>query len=363
MGQRNLLDTRNGRFLSFGLLYVSEGIPYGFTSIAMVTFMRTQGLSLEQIGAFVAALFLPWSFKWLWAPMIDLVKLHRFGGRKAWIIFCTTMMIVTLLVTATVDFVANFQLLMIMIVLNNFFCATQDVAIDSLAVSTLKEDERGRGNGYMFGGQYFGITMGGGGAIFVFGLWGFDAALIYISSLLILMLLFVVFFVRDPDVVSQPEPQNSGVSAEFFRTLSEFLKELYLSFLKSGPGPKLGLIVSLLPVGSFALAYALLGTIQVDYGLSTSQIAQISIFNTIAGGVGCIIGGWAGDRFGLKRMMGVFYLFPVSCVTQDKRYSTSSTIGLIHSYNRFPESFSKHNLHRVYKKQYQMLIKLNISID
>ena len=125
------------------------------------------------------------------------------------------------------------------------------------------------------------------------------------------MLLFVVFFVRDPDVVSQPEPQNSGVSAEFFRTLSEFLKELYLSFLKSGPGPKLGLIVSLLPVGSFALAYALLGTIQVDYGLSTSQIAQISIFNTIAGGVGCIIGGWAGDRFGLKRTMGVFYLITV----------------------------------------------------
>jgi PAT family beta-lactamase induction signal transducer AmpG len=138
---RNLLDSRSGRFLSFGLLYLSEGIPYG----------RMEGLSLEQTGAFVAAILLPWSFKWAWAPLIDIVKLNRLGGRKAWIVSCTTMMIITLLITATIDFVANFQLLLIMIVLNNFFCATQDVAIDSLAVSTLTEEERGRGNGFMFG--------------------------------------------------------------------------------------------------------------------------------------------------------------------------------------------------------------------
>ena len=134
MTAKNLLDTRRGRFLTFGLMYISEGIPYGFTSSAMVAFMRTEGLSLSQIGAFTAALFIPWSFKWAWAPLIDLIRLHRFGGRKAWILFCTAMMIVTLVFTAMVDFHEDFNLLLWMIVLNNFFCATQDVAIDSLAV-------------------------------------------------------------------------------------------------------------------------------------------------------------------------------------------------------------------------------------
>jgi PAT family beta-lactamase induction signal transducer AmpG len=61
MHSKNLLNTRKGRFFTFGMLYISEGIPYGFTSTAMVAFMRTQGLSLEQIGTFVAALFLPWA--------------------------------------------------------------------------------------------------------------------------------------------------------------------------------------------------------------------------------------------------------------------------------------------------------------
>ena len=175
-------------------MYISEGIPFGFTSIAMIAFMRRAGLTLEQIGIASAALFLPWAFKWLIAPLVDLIRLHRFGGRKAWIVFCTTMMIITLLVTAALDLAADFQLLVAVIVLNNFFTATQDVAIDALAISVLKEDERGRANGFMFGGQYLGIALGGGGAIFVFGAYGFNVSLMYVSVALFLHLLFLLFF-------------------------------------------------------------------------------------------------------------------------------------------------------------------------
>ncbi len=303
----NLLDTRRGRLLTFGLLYVSEGIPYGFTSTAMVAFMRTERVSLELIGTFVAALFLPWAFKWAWAPLVDLIKLQRFGGRKAWIVFCTTMMIVTLLMTALVDVKANFQLLLIMIVLNNFFCATQDVAIDSLAVSTLEEEERGRGNGFMFGGQYLGIAMGGGGAIFVFGLWGFNVALVYISALLLANLLFVIFFVKDPHVLADDGLRAANVLSRFLRTLKSFLRELYVSFVRSGAGPKFGLLFSMLPVGAMALAYATLGTITVDYGLSDLRVAEINVYNTITAGVGCVVGGFLADRFGIRKMLFLFY--------------------------------------------------------
>ena len=302
----NLLDSTRGRFIAFGTLYISEGIPYGFTTTAMVAFMRTEGLSLAQIGAFVAALFVPWSFKWVWAPLIDLVKLPRFGGRKAWILLCLSMMIVTLVVTAVVDFHTNFQLLLAAIVLNNFFCATQDVAIDSLAVSTLKEDERGRGNGFMFGGQYFGIALGGGGAVFVFGLWGFNAALMYVSGLMFLSWLFVLFFIRDPDVSREPVARSGSVLAKLGAELKGFLRELHSSFVHSGRGPKMGLLFAVLPAGAMSLGYSMLSTIQVDYGLGQTQIAQISVYNTIAGAVGCIIGGWLGDRYGIRRILAIF---------------------------------------------------------
>ncbi|HSG58410.1 MAG TPA: MFS transporter [Woeseiaceae bacterium] len=308
MNRKNLLDSRKGRLTTFGLLYVSEGIPYGFTSVAMVTFMRTAGISLEQIGIFVAALFIPWSFKFAWAPLIDLVKLNRLGGRKAWIMGCLVMMIVTLVVTALVDFQNDFRLLLAMVVLNNMFCATQDVAIDSLAVSTLKPDERASGNGFMFGGQYSGIAMGGGGAVFVFGIWGFNAALFYISALQLVCLLFVLFFVRDPRAAEPTTPHVGSIVLHFLRTLREFLWEVYTSFMKSGRSPRIGLLFSLMPIGALVLGYAALTTIQVDYGFSEMQIARTSALNTIAGAIGCVVGGLLADRFGMRRMLGLYYL-------------------------------------------------------
>jgi len=306
MSRANLLDSRNGRFFTFGLMYISEGIPYGFTSVAMVAFMRQQGVSLALIGAFVAALFLPWAFKWAWAPVIDLVKLHRFGGRKAWIVACQSMMIVTLLIAAMVDYQTHFQLLLAMVVLHNVFCATQDVAIDSLAVSTLPADERGRGNGFMFAGQNLGIAMGGGGAIAVSGLFGFGTALAGVAGLLFLSLLFVVFFVRDPYADPTLKPR-SDMLHHLVTSLVSFVKEVYSSFWQSGRGPMVGVAFSLLPIGAFALAYATLSTIQVDYGLKDHQIAALSIYNTVAAAIGCLTGGWLGDRYGVKRTVAIAY--------------------------------------------------------
>ena len=155
-----LLESRNGRLSTFGILYISEGIPYGFTSIALVTFLRQNGLALDQIGLLVATLYIPWTFKFAWAPIIDLIKLNHFGGRKAWILGCQVMMIISLMMIIIFDFKSEFNLLLILMFVHNVFCATQDVAIDSLAVTTLKPDERASGNGFMFGGQYFGIALG-----------------------------------------------------------------------------------------------------------------------------------------------------------------------------------------------------------
>jgi PAT family beta-lactamase induction signal transducer AmpG len=69
-----------------------------------------------------------------------------------------------------------------------------------------------------------------------------------------------------------------------------------------------GVAFSLLPIGAMALAYATLSTIQVDYGLKDHQIAALSVYNTIAAAVGCVTGGWLGDRYGAKRIVAMAYL-------------------------------------------------------
>jgi PAT family beta-lactamase induction signal transducer AmpG len=326
MRSTNMLLSRKGRLYAFGIMYLSEGIPYGFATTAMVMFMRMQGLSIEQIGAFVAAVLLPWGFKWIFGPLVDIVKLNRFGGRKAWIMVCTAMMIVTLLVMAAVDFVANYKTLVWMVILNNIFCATQDVAIDSLAVSTLKDNERATANGYMFGGMYLGIAMGGGGAIFISSMWGFNAALVFVSSILFANMVFILLFVKDADAELAEKPHRQGAFSHFVGQLGQFIRDLYSGFVESGSGPKIGLIFALLPVGAMALAYAILGTLQVDYGLSEAQISKIAFASSMITAFGCLVGGYCADKFGIKRVMALAYGF--TAIPTIYMAAQISTVGL-----------------------------------
>src|SRR5207344_1660028 len=89
----DLLASKKGRLTAFFLLYVTEGIPLGFTATAIATQMRRQGLGPEAIGAFVASLYLPWAFKWIAGPIVDTFSSDRFGRRRTWIILMQLGMI------------------------------------------------------------------------------------------------------------------------------------------------------------------------------------------------------------------------------------------------------------------------------
>ena len=128
-----LLESRRGRLTTFSLLYISEGIPLGFTLTTMATYMRQQGVGLAEIGLFTAALYGPWGFKWAWAPLIDLIR-RAVRPHRTWIVASQSLMILTLSTALFFDLSTNFRLLIIMMVVHNIFAATQDVAIDALAV-------------------------------------------------------------------------------------------------------------------------------------------------------------------------------------------------------------------------------------
>ena len=131
LSARGILATRHGRLLAFFFLYVTEGIPLGFNAVALATIMRKQGVGPAAIGMFVATLYLPWSWKWLMGPVVDLVYSSRLGRRRAWIVGCQTLMALTLLSAIGVDFKTQLYLFTAIILIHNMFAATMDVAIDA----------------------------------------------------------------------------------------------------------------------------------------------------------------------------------------------------------------------------------------
>jgi len=307
----NMLDSKRGRFTTFGILYISEGIPLGFAAVAMAAYMRRQGMDVSQVGAFIAAFYLPWAFKWAWAPLVDLIGLKRFGGRKAWIVICQALMIATLFAVAQVDHSQHFDLLITLVIVHNVFAATNDVAIDSLAVNSLLPEERGQGNGFMFGGAYIGQGLGGGGAMFVSEMYGFDVSFLYVSLLLSIVLVFTLFFVKDPTAASIITEKTTEIWKKFSESIVGFLRELHTGFFKSVSGPMVGVFFALLPFGAMALASGVSTTLQVDIGMSDGEIAELNIYSTVVSGFGCVFGGWLADKLGRRKMLAAFYTMTI----------------------------------------------------
>ncbi len=309
----NLLATRRGRLTAFFFLYLTEGIPLGFTATAVATYMRRLGLGPEEIGGFVASLYLPWAFKWVVGPIVDVIAPNRFGRRRAWIVGAQVLMILSLAAAIPVDFVAELGLFTTLIMVHNAFGATQDVAIDALACEVLDEKERGFANGLMFGGAYLGQAIGGAGVLFVCDALseslGAAGALRASFGLVIAVLLCVTVFVAWP-LREVPRPQAPAVGPALPRVMGElwsFVRQAVGSFFKSR-GAAVGVLLALLPSGALGLSLAIGSNLAVEFGLGDDDIATVGLFSSVLAGGFCVLGGRLSDTVGRRAILTLSYL-------------------------------------------------------
>lgn len=298
---RGILATRSGRLLAFFLLYVTEGIPLGFTAVALAAVMRKQGLSPGDIGVFVATLYLPWSWKWVMGPVIDLVSSRRFGRRRPWVVVCQTLMALLLLGAIGIDFRTQLRVFTLIILVHNMFAATMDVAIDALAVSTLPADERGTANGLMFAGAYVGNALGGAGVLFLMPYLPASATFLLVVSAILLVVVFVSSRLIEPEFAEAPRDNHFAVA------VFDYLRTVVRTCLASRNGIA-ALMFAMLPIGACGLGLALQSNLAVELGLSETSIGWLSLWSTVVGATGCVLGGLLSDRFGRQRTLVVYVL-------------------------------------------------------
>jgi MFS family permease len=299
------LASRPGRLAAFFLLYVTEGIPLGYTATFVATLMRREGVSPAVIGAFVASLYLPWSFKWAAGPFVDLLKSRRLGPRRAWI--AGTQLMMTLSLTSLALFnllggvdVTDVALFTAVVVVSNIFGAIQDVAIDALAVDTLHESERGLANGLMFAGASVGQAVGGSGALVLLKFVGFAGATFFVGSCLAAVLILVSFALRERAVHSTEAPAR-----DIGDRIVGYLVTAKQAFFGSAMG-RLGLVLALLPAGGHALGLTLQSNLAVELGLSDDQVAGLNLASTLVFAIFCAGGGLVSDYLGRVRSLSVF---------------------------------------------------------
>jgi len=287
-------------------LYVAQGIPFGFVTIALVAWLADRGVSTEEIGAVIAMTSLPWTFKFLWGPLIDHYGIPSMGRRRPWILAAQTAMALTLAAMIFVpDLSENVRLVVWLVCLINVFASVQDVAVDALAVDLLEPRERGRANGLMYGCSYGGSAIGGAviGGIMA------DAGLrmaIAVQVIMVLAIMLIPLLARERPGEKLFPWSKGGVSdaveSERARSPGELLMNLTKAF-----GARSAWVCAILALAS-KCAVAVSTTVIVTLTIQKLDWKQEE-FTGFQGAVavwfglgGSVLGGFLADKVGARRL-------------------------------------------------------------
>lgn len=313
-----LIDSYRARVITLSALYVAQGVPWGFITVTMVTFLAAEGADAGDLAYLLTLGTLPWSFKFLWGPIIDRFQVPELGRRRPWILIAQTGMIALLVAMLMIpNLTDNISLLGGLFFVYNVFTALQDVSTDALAVDVLQPHEFERVNSYMFTSKSLGGVIGGAGLGTIIGVVGIRGAfLIQIPILLVIML--VPLFMRErPGEKRFPwedgEVMGDEDEPEEVRDFRVILSNIKMAF--SVRSAQLGIAVSLVISLAFILIPILPLLFLQELGWSQEE------FNATKGGIilivtmlGAMAGGELGRRFGGKSML-MFAALAASLVT------------------------------------------------
>jgi len=124
----------------------ASGLPFLLTANTFGYWLRDAGTSLKAIG-FISWVGLAYSFKYLWAPVVDRVDipvLGRLGRRRGWILFSQLLVAAGLLGMAATGPASGLTVIGGFALLVAFASATQDINIDAWRIEAAADsDEQG----------------------------------------------------------------------------------------------------------------------------------------------------------------------------------------------------------------------------
>lgn len=222
-----------------GCLYTAQFIPFSFANMALPIILRQEGYSAAQIG-FLALAALPYVFKFLWAPLIDRFRLGR-ERYKSWIIGLSALHILAIVALAFIGPDGHLTLLFVALLTASLAISTQDVAVDALAISLMRDEERTMGSTFQNGGLYAGAIIGGFGFLYLYGTIGWTIALLIQAGLFALPLLTL-------SLVSEPDRPDGVAEIDFLSAFRFFTQDRIIGWLAVLATMRLPLVLTFIPI-------------------------------------------------------------------------------------------------------------------
>ena len=198
------------RIAAMLLLGFSSGLPLALTAGALQAWLTVEGIDLHTIGYF-ALVGLPYTFKFVWAPLLDRFEPRLLGRRRGWILVFQLAMALACLALAQLDPKTSIRFIATLSVLVAWLSASQDVVFDAYRADVLTPEERGAGAAVSVLGYRLAMLVSGGGSFILADTrQGWPGTYCVLGVMLLLLMGATVWSPR----IERPAGERSGAGAE-----------------------------------------------------------------------------------------------------------------------------------------------------
>lgn len=310
-----LASYRDRRIAAIFFLGISSGLPLALVLGTLSIWLAREGIDKTTVGLF-SAVTLPYTLKFLWAPVIDRIRFplltRLLGQRRGWTVACQLALMAAIGAMGLTDPLVNPALMALFALLVSFCSASQDVVIDAYRVELLEQEKIGVGASTVVFGYRIGLLISGAGALFLAE--GLDWGVVYlIMAALVSIGLATILLSREPAHGVDAEtaarerrvrdylanrPELSGRRAVIVAWFYGAVISPFVDFMTRPQWLAILLFIVFYKLGD-SMAGVMTGYFMVELGFTNAEIATVGkTIGLLATLLGLVIGGWLIVRLG-----------------------------------------------------------------
>ena len=292
-GQQVLLKRVFSRRMLVALIMgFACGLPLLLTKGVLQAWMKKEDIDLSLIGL-TSLLAIPYSFKFIWAPLLDRYTLGLFGRRRGWLLVAQVCLVLSVSLMGISD-PSRYPLLLVLSALTvTFFSASQDIVVDAYRREDLADEELGLGSALYVLGYRIGMLLASGGGLIMADYLPFNIVYFMIAGCM-LPGIATTILTPEPNVISTPGSMREAVFdpfTEYFRRPEAIWMLCFIIMYKIGD----------VMAGNISTPF------YIDIGFSLTEIGAITkLLGFWAIVAGASLGGVIMLRLGINRSLWIF---------------------------------------------------------
>ncbi|MBA3776643.1 MAG: AmpG family muropeptide MFS transporter [Betaproteobacteria bacterium] len=274
----------------------SSGLPLYMLINLIPAWLRTEGVDLKAIGLF-ALIQLPYTWKFVWSPLLDRFGLPVLGRRRGWMLLTQVLLLVSIPAFGQLNPRADLWAIAYLATAVAFFSASQDIVLDAYRRELLPDAELGLGNAIHVNAYRISSLVPGSLALILADLLPWSSVYV-VTALFMLPGIALTLAIAEPLLAMAPPRTLRAAVVEPFR---EFI-------LRAGWRHALVvlLFIFLYKLGD-SMATALATPFYIDMGFSMTEIGVIAknagLWASVVGGM---LGGLWMVKIGINRGLWLF---------------------------------------------------------